>query len=214
MPLVHYWIKMITTALTAAVRNNLALTLVGSGTSVVIPSALGWGTGGSAAAGTDETISDPVQNRVPATVSIATTNTTGDTLTITGTLTASGQYSITNIGVFDALPSTAVGYLATQLNPGATTVQVSGYANFPVIYPFDVQASGEVMTVTTGTAGSWTVTRHTNGSPISTNVIPAGTRLVGGRGTVNGDLFLKSSFPGVNLMPGDSLLITINVQFV
>ena len=204
---------MITTALTSAVRNNLALTLVGSGTSVVIPSALGWGTGGSAAAGTDETISDPVQSRVPATASIATTTTSGDTLVISGTLYANSQLSITNIGVFDTISGSALGYLSTQLNPGVTTVQVSGYANFPNTYPFDVQASGEVMTVTTGTAGTWTVTRHTNGSPISTNVIPAGTRLVGGRGTVNGDLFLKSSFPEVTLMAGDALLVTINVQF-
>ena len=175
-----------------------------------------WGTGPSTALPTDETISDPVDNRSLMVADITTTTTSGDTLLLTGSLTSSGSQLITNLGVFTTQSSTALGSLVTQLNPGVTTVSVTGYSNFPSTFPFDVQALGEVMTVITGNgSNNWTVTRATNGSPISTNVIPAGTRLVGGSNTANGDMFLKTSFGnGIALNAGDALQFKISLQFI
>ena len=175
-----------------------------------------WGTGPSTALPTDETISDPVDNRSLMVADITTTTTSGDTLLLTGSLTSSGSQLITNLGVFTTQSSTALGSLVTQLNPGVTTVSVTGYSNFPSTFPFDVQALGEVMTVVTGNGSdSWTVIRATNGSPINTNVIPAGTRLVGGNNTANGSMLLKTSFGnGIALNAGDALQFKISLQFI
>ena len=175
-----------------------------------------WGTGSGIASGTDETLFNPVQDRVTASASQVTTTTSGDTLLISGTITSTGTQSITNVGVFTTQSSTALGSLATQLNPGVTTVSVTGYSNFPSTFPFDVQALGEVMTVVTGNGSdSWTVIRATNGSPINTNVIPAGTRLVGGNNTANGSMLLKTSFGnGIALNAGDALQFKISLQFI
>jgi len=205
-----------TTVLTSAVRNNLALSILGSGYGAATPKYIQWGTGSAAALGTDETISDPLNNRVTATGTITTTTTSGDTLLVQGTLTSSGSQKITNLGLFTVQSSTATGTITTQLNPGATTVVITGYNNFPSTFPFDVQMLSEVMTVVTGNGtNSWTVTRATNGSPISTNVIPAGTRIVGGNNTANGTMFLKTSFgAGVALNAGDALQFKISLQFI
>ena len=204
------------TVLTSQVRNSLAASVLGSGTLSIYPKYIQWGTGSGIASGTDETLFNPVQDRVTASASQVTTTTSGDTLLISGTITSTGTQSITNVGVFTTQSSTALGSLATQLNPGVTTVSVTGYSNFPSTFPFDVQALGEVMTVVTGNGtNSWTVIRATNGSPISTNVIPAGTRLVGGNNTANGSMFLKTSFGnGIALNAGDALQFKISLQFI
>jgi len=175
----------------------------------------GWGTGPGDASGTDETLFVPIQNRVFATVITGSTNTIGDTAIFQATLTATGTVGITNVGVFDTFTSTAVGYLASQINPSDTLVNVSGYANFPSTYPFDVQILSEVMTVTTGTAGAWTVTRNTNGSNRTLNVIPSTTQVEGGHNTVNGNMLLKTSFGGgATLNAGDALQFKISLQFI
>ena len=204
------------TVLTSQVRNSLTASVLGSGTLSIYPKYIQWGTGSGAANGSDETLFNPVQDRVTASASQVTTTTSGDTILISGTITSTGTQSITNVGVFTTQSSTALGSLATQLNPGVTTVSVTGYSNFPSTFPFDVQALGEVMTVVTGNGtNSWTVIRATNGSPISTNVIPAGTRLVGGNNTANGSMFLKTSFGnGIALNAGDALQFKISLQFI
>lgn len=206
---------MIITALTSQVRSNLAAVLVGSGYAAAQPRYMQWGTGAAPAFGTDETISSPNGNRVTVSGQFDSTLTHNDTLILTGALTSSGPQVITNIGLFNNQNSSADTLLASQLNPGATSVSVTDASNFPGSYPFDVQMLSEVMTVVTGTANTWTVTRATNGSPVSANVIPAGTRVVGGNNTANGSMFLKSSFAdGVLLNPGDTMIVNISVQFI
>ena len=194
----------------------MVLAIVGSGYNAARPNYIQWGTGPATALATDETISDPLGSRIAISGTFIETDTVGDTLLLQASLTASGSCTVTNLGVFTTQSSTALGSLATQLNPGATTVQLSGYSSFPGTFPFDVQALNEVLTVVTGNGtNAWTVVRAANGSPISTNVIPAGTRLVGGNNTENGTMFLKTSFSGgLSLNAGDTLNFKINLQFV
>ena len=207
---------MTTTVLTSSVRNNLVSTVLGSGYNSAYPNYIQWGTGSSSALATDQTISNPLGSRIALSKTVTTTTTSGDTLLLTAKLTSSGTNNITNLGVFTVQSSTAEGTLATQLNPVVTTVNVSGYNNFPSTFPFDVQVFNEVMTVVTGNGSSqWTVIRATNGSPISSSVIPATTRIVGGNNTANGTMFLKSSFDGgVLLNAGDALQFKISLQFI
>ena len=206
---------MITTALTSQVRNNLAAVIVGSGYTAAQPRYMQWGTGVSPALGTDVTISSPAGNRVAVSGKFESTLTTNDTLVVTAALTSSGPQVITNIGLFNGQNNSADAMLAQQLNPGATTVVVTDASSFPSSYPFFVQAFSEVITVVTGTGNTWTVQRASNGSPVSTNVIPIGTRVVGGNNTNNGTMFLKSSFTdGVVLNPGDTMVISASIQFI
>lgn len=206
---------MIITALTSQVRSNLTAVLVGSGYAAAQPRYMQWGMGASPSLGTDQTISNPNGSRVAVSGSFQSTLTTNDTLVLSAALTSTGPQIITNIGLFNNSVSSADTVLASQLNAGVTTVSVTDASSFPDTYPFDVQALSEVMIVVTGTANTWTVTRASNGSPVSTNVIPAGTRVVGGNSTANGDMFLKSSFTdGVLLNPGDTMLVNVSVQFI
>ena len=202
------------TILSSKVRNSLANLVVNSGTLSVYPRYIQWGTGSGIASGSDETLFNPVQDRVACLTTQVTTNTIGDTVLISGTITSTGSQSITNVGVFDTITGTSTGYLASQVGVYDTIINVSGYSNFPNTYPFDVQVLSEVMTVTTGTSGAWTVIRNANGSSRTLNVIPTATQVVGGSNTVNGNLFLKTSFDGgVALHSGDALQFQIKLQF-
>lgn len=206
---------MITTALTSQVRSNLTAVIVGSGYTAAQPRYMQWGTGSAPALGTDETLSNPAGVRVSVSGSYQSTLTANDTLILTASLTSNGPQTITNISLFNNQTSSADTVLTSQLNPGATTINVADASNFPSVYPFDIQAASEVMTVLTGTGTTWTVRRATNGSPVSANVIPAGTRIVGGNNTANGSMFLKSSFTeGVVLNPGDTMVVSVGIQFI
>jgi len=203
------------TVLTSQVRNSLAASILGSGTLSIYPKYIQWGTGSGIANGSDETLFNPVQSRVATSVSQTTTTTSGDTVLISGLITSSGTQNITNVGLFNTITGTAIGTLASQIGSTDTIINVSGYANFPSTYPFDVQILSEVMTVTTGTAGAWTVTRNTNGSNRTLNVIPSTTQVVGGNNTANGSMFLKTSFGGgATLNAGDALQFKISLQFI
>ena len=206
------------TVLTSQTRNSLVQSLLNPGSvhAMSTPYYIQWGTGSGIASGTDETLFNPVQDRVAASAGQVTTTTSGDTLLISGTITSTGTQSITNVGVFTTQSSTALGSLVAQLNPGVTTLLISGYPNFPSTFPFDVQIGAEVMTVTSGNGtNSWAVTRNTNGSPRTATVIPALSQIVGGIGTANGTMLCKTSFDqGIVLNSGDSLIFKISVQFI
>ena len=67
------------------------------------------------------------------------------------------------------------------------------------------------MTATSGNGTNvFNVIRGTNGSSKVTSIIPALTPVVGPAG----QMFLKSSFSGINLNAGDSIQFNISVQFV
>lgn len=202
----------ISSTLTSWGRSSLVQSII-SGTNYTTPQYLQQGTGNSTALATDQTVSSPYGSRATCTVSAATVSTSGDTFRLNTTITYSSAQTITNIGIFDASTLAPQTVLQSQLDPGVTTVTVTGYSNFPS-YPFDAQLGSEVITVTTGNgSNSWTVVRNTNGSPISTSGFPAGTVIVGGNQTSNGNMFLKSSFSGIPLNAGDQIQFTIDVQF-
>src|SRR5262245_42884152 len=72
------------------------------------PQYIQFGTGsGQTAASTD--LAAPAQTRVAGSTSQTTVNVTGDTYRITGTLTASANTSVTEVGVFDAASGGAMG---------------------------------------------------------------------------------------------------------
>lgn len=62
-----------------------------------------WGTGaGTAAVGDTTLFTEAAEARTAGTMSGQTTDTTGDTYRVVGTITATGTKTITNAGVFDA----------------------------------------------------------------------------------------------------------------
>jgi hypothetical protein len=198
------------TVLTSTTRSSLVNVIVGSGYPLNIPQFIAWGTGSGTASATDIALFNPVQTPVSGTVSTITTSTSGDTYLCSATLTASGAYCITNVGLFDSGVVPAVGTLTSQINPGATTIQVSGYNLFPNTFPFNIQVMTEVMTVTSGNGtNTYNVIRGANGSSIVTTTIPSLTPVVGPAGY----MFSKSSFPPIGLQSGDSIQFNVSVQF-
>jgi len=202
--------KMIT-LLTSKTRSSLVNAIVGSGYSLNVPKYISWGTGSGTVQATDVALFNPVQVPVSGTVSTVTTTTSGDTYLCSAVLTASGACAITNIGLFDSGAVAPVGILTSQINPGATTIQISGYSSFPSSFPFNIQVLSEVMTVTSGNGtNTYNVIRGANGSSIVTTIIPSLTPVVGQAG----NMFLKSSFSGIGLQYGDSIQFNISVQFI
>ena len=199
------------TLLTNQTRSSLVNVIVGSGYSLSKPQYIAWGTGSGTVQATDIALFKPIQVPVSGTVSTVTTSTSGDTYLCSATLTSSGVNSITNIGLFTTGATPAVGTLTSQVNPGATTIQISGYNAFPNTFPFNIQVLSEVMTVISGNGtNTYNVIRGANGSSMMTTIIPSLTTVVGQAGF----MFLKSSFPGIGLQYGDSIKFNISIQFI
>lgn len=77
-----------------------------SGLGGTVPKYLGWGSGTSAAAAADTALgSEYGEARTTATVSRVTTSVANDTMRISGTITAGGTRTVTEVGVFDAASS-------------------------------------------------------------------------------------------------------------
>ena len=199
------------TLLTNQTRSSLVNVIVGSGYSLSKPQYIAWGTGSGTVQATDIALFNPIQMPISGTVSTITTSTSGDTYLCSATLTSSGVNSITNIGLFTTGATPAVGTLTSQVNPGATTIQISGYNAFPNTFPFNIQVLSEVMTVISGNnTNIYNVIRGANGSSMMTTIIPSLTTVVGQAGF----MFLKSSFPGIGLQYGDSIKFNISIQFI
>ena len=199
------------TVLSSSTRSNLVNAITGVGYTLSEPKYLYLGAGSSTALPTDITLGNPVGSPISGTVTTVSTVTSGDTYFCTGTFVASNAGSITEVGLFTSNSSSAVGSLASQVNPTDTTITVSGYNLFPASFPFDIQVTTEVMTVTSGNGTNlFNVIRAANGSSKVTSIIPALTPVVGPAG----QMFLKSSFSGISLNAGDSIQFNISVQFV
>jgi len=63
---------------------------------------LGWGTGSGQTASANDLATAAAESRVVGAMTAETTNTTDDTLQITGTIVATAARAITEVGVFDA----------------------------------------------------------------------------------------------------------------
>jgi hypothetical protein len=86
------------------VNEGLTQMISALSTSATVPKWIGWGIGGSAVATSINTAltSEQVTIRCTGTVTIQTWNTTSDTLQVTGTMTATAAYTITEVGLFNA----------------------------------------------------------------------------------------------------------------
>lgn len=74
------------------------------GTSITQPHWIGWGTGSTAAAAADTTLTTASSEaRTVGSASKTTTSVTNDTLTVTGTVTSTQTQTIAEAGLFDAL---------------------------------------------------------------------------------------------------------------
>ena len=199
------------TLLTNQTRSSLVNVIVGSGYTLSKPQYIAWGTGSGTVQATDIALFNPIQVPVSGMVTVTGISTAGDTYLCKATMTSSGVNKITNIGLFTTGATPAVGKLTSQINPGATTIQVSGYSSFPNTFPFNIQVLSEVMTVTSGNGTNiYNVIRGANGSSMMTTIIPSLTPVVGPAGY----MFLKSSFPAIGLQYGDSIQFNISVQFI
>lgn len=199
------------TVLTSKTRSSLANVVTGSGYSLNVPKYVAWGSGISNASATDVALFNPIGSPISGTVSTFATSTSGDTFLNTVTLTASGLYQITELGLFDTKIAPPVGALTSQVNPGDTIVTLSGYGNFTSAFPFNIQVSQEVMLVTSGNGSNvFNVIRGANGSSMMTSIIPSFTQVVG----TSGFMFLKSSFAPIGLQYGDSIQFNVSLQFI
>lgn len=68
-----------------------------------------WGTGTGQTAASNALATPSVESRTSGTASAQTTNTTGDTYQVAGSITATGTRAITEVGVFDASTSGNMG---------------------------------------------------------------------------------------------------------
>lgn len=76
-----------------------------SGAGATEPNYVAWGTGAGTAAAGDTTLFSETGTRVLGTSTQQTTSTTNDTYQVVGTITALGNLTITNAGLFDAATS-------------------------------------------------------------------------------------------------------------
>ena len=195
--------------LTAYGRSSLVQRILGS--TLSIPFYIAWGVGAGTTSATDEALFQEViiDGRTTGTYSQVTTSTTGDTFQVVGTLTATANETITNVGLF----TTNVSPYETSLQaPVTSTTQTSisvvspGLGTLPSV-PFNIQVFSEVMTVTNISGTTWTVTRGVNQSTKLAN-IPMATVF----STVSGNMFAKANFTGLSINVGDTISFTIDVQ--
>lgn len=69
---------------------------------------IGWGTGSGQGVTATDLATAAAEARTDGTPAAQTTNTTGDTYRVTGTITATGSRAITEVGIFDALTGAAL----------------------------------------------------------------------------------------------------------
>ena len=175
------------------------------------PQYLGFGVGSGIAAPSDEALFTEVQNRLSGTVTQATTVTSGDTYQWVGTFTSTATQTLTNLGLLYEQGVPIQGQLVQQVSSSSQNfIKPSNYNDWSSTYPFDVQVTSEVMTVTSGNNyDTLFVTRGVNGSTALTN-IPAESVIT----QVSGALFAKTSFIGLSLNSGDIIEFTIGLQIV
>lgn len=109
------------------------------GTATAVPLYVAWGTGGTAVALTDTTLTEPGEARTLGIGTQTTTTTTSDTLNVTGTVVATGTRTIAEAGLFTAVTSGTLfvrGVLASTI--GLTTGD-------SIAFTFNVQITSAVV---------------------------------------------------------------------
>ena len=109
------------------------------GTATAVPLYVAFGTGGTAVALTDTTLTEPGEARTLGVGTQTTTTTTSDTLNVTGTIVATGTRTIAEAGLFTAVTSGTLfvrGVLASTI--GLTTGD-------SIAFTFNVQITSAVV---------------------------------------------------------------------
>jgi len=109
------------------------------GTATGVPHHVAWGTGSTAVALTDTTLTEPGEARTLGTGTQTTTTTTSDTLNVTGTIVATGTRTIGEAGLFTAATGGTLfvrGVLASTI--GLTTGD-------SIAFTFNVQITSAVV---------------------------------------------------------------------
>ena len=195
--------------------------MIGAPASSTEPKNIGWGTGGVAggpftAANTDVAFfSEASEARVAGTSSAVTTTTTNDTYQVTGTITAAGAKTITEVGLSDTTtkPFSTTWSTAPTGTGGTTGTLAASYTPANNTY---IQCRTEVMQVTAGTGTtSITISRGQNGSSAVTqsNADQVTTGNPPGTATANSTLFLHADHGSTTLALNDSIAYTIQVAF-
>lgn len=207
---------MATTAvLTAKGRDTVTSYL--NGGAPTQPKVIGWGTGAATAATTDVAMfKESSEARVTGTSSVVTTTTTNDTYQVTGTITASGTETITEMAIVDSTTKPFSTTWATAPTTTAGTTGTTAATYTPANNTYIQDQSGEVMQVTAGSGTtSLTVVRGANGSTAATsangNTITQGA--IPGVSVTGGNVLMHATFTGLALSSGDSISFTASVKF-
>ena len=84
------------------VNSGLSMAISALTTATLPPKFIAWGTGTTTATAANTALeSETATIRCTGTVTIITTTTTSDTLQVTGTMTATAAYTISEVGLFD-----------------------------------------------------------------------------------------------------------------
>ena len=173
------------------------------------PAYLGFGFGPDPALPSDQALSWELAPRANGPYTQVTTTTSGDTYQLVATpFTATSGMTLTNLGLFSSPDQPLIGYLTQQVSsPTQGYIGLTNIGDWSTDYPYNIQISTEVMTVTSGDNNYLYIDRAQNGSQALSS-IAALTPV-----SQAGGLFAKVSFGGIPLSPGDVINFTIGVQF-
>lgn len=109
------------------------------GTATAVPLYVAWGTGTTAVALTDTTLTEPGEARTLGLGTQTTTTTTSDTMNVTGTVVATGTRTIAEAGLFTAVTS------GTLFVRGVLANTIGLSTNDSVAFTFNVSITSVVV---------------------------------------------------------------------
>ena len=109
------------------------------GTATAVPLYVAWGTGTTAVALTDTTLTEPGEARTLGLGTQTTTTTTSDTMNVTGTVVATGTRTIAEAGLFTAVTS------GTLFVRGVLANTIGLSTNDSVAFTFNVSITSAVV---------------------------------------------------------------------
>ena len=197
--------------ITAVARYQIVYTLLQESILAGTEPWLGVGIGPGTSQASDVALFEEAIPRTGATsIGQVTTVTSGDTYQWIGLYTSPATQTLTNLGLFQTSQSPVQGQLVQQVSSNSQSfILPTNYYNWPTTYPFQIQVSSEVMTVVSGdNYQTLYVLRGQNNSTALAS-IPAQTWI-----TQNDtSMFVKTNFTGLSLSAGDTIQLTLNIQF-
>lgn len=164
---------------------------------------------------TDSALLFERETRVAGTESTVTTTYTGDTYQVTGTITATGTYSVNEFALNDTSGSAAFHTTANGATGTGTSITVN---NAGPSSAFVVQCEDEVWNVTAGgTTTTWTVARGYGAYGTVGGLVGGTTTAVSHANSADigrsvGSYFLSATIVSIGLNSGDSISWTAKTQ--